>query len=125
VRINWLESKIASIFFFWSVVVLLSLFAFTLFLAVPGIPQFLNSSSAKSSLVALFVALAAAGIPSMLLVFLGMAIFCAYIDQSSIGAKVIWFVLFFLTGPIGSVVYYFVVYRRVGAARRDTTSIAT
>lgn len=61
----------------------------------------------------------------MLLVFLGMAIFCVSIDQSSIGAKVLSFVLFFLTGPIGSVAYYFVVYRRVGGARRDTASIAT
>jgi hypothetical protein len=40
-----------------------------------------------------------------------MAIFCVCIDRSSILKKVLWFVLFFGTGPIGSTVYYFAVYR--------------
>jgi hypothetical protein len=41
---------------------------------------------------------------------MGMAIHCAIADRS-VGVKVRWFFLFFITWPIGSLVYFFTVYR--------------
>ena len=117
-RFNWLESKVASVLFLCSVVLFLSLCAFTFSLVIPGVPQFLNASPAKNLLVILFGALAIMGIPSILLVFFGMAIFCACIDRSSLRKKAFLFALFLGTGPIGSAVYYFAVYRGYLKRRR-------
>ena len=48
----------------------------------------------------------------MLAVFFGMAVYCIVNDRSSKAVgKSLWFLLFFLTGPLGSIVYYFDVYR--------------
>ena len=110
-RLNWLESKAVSMLFFCSVVVFSSLCAFMFFLAIPGILQFLNASSAKNFIGFLFAALAVLGFPSVVVLFFGMAIFCVARDHSTIGTKVLWFALFFFSGPIGSTVYYFVRYR--------------
>lgn len=115
-RLNWLQSKPVSILFLLSVVVVLSLCGFTCLLAIPKVLQFLNASVAKNPLGILFAALVIMGIPSVVVLFLGMAIFCACMNHS-IRTKVLWFVLFFGTGPIGSAVYYFAVYR--GYVRRQ------
>jgi hypothetical protein len=111
VRCNWLKSKAASILFFCSAVALSCLWAVALPIAIPGVRQFLNSSPALSFFAYLFIALCVVAIPSTLILFFGMAVFCACTSQASIGVKVQWFVLFFLSGPIGSTVYYFTVYR--------------
>lgn len=110
-KFNWLESKVFSRLILCSAVVFLGLCAFACLLAIPGAPQFLNDSSAKNLLMILFAALAVMGIPSVLLVFFAMAIFCVFIDRSSNLGKVLWFVLFLGTGPVGSTVYYVAVYR--------------
>lgn len=110
-KFTWLESKAASITFFYSVVVFSCLCVFTFLLAIPGFPEFLNRSPAKSPLVILFGALAIIAIPSVLIILLGMAVFCLFKDHSSIGAKTLWFIIFLVTGPIGSTIYYFVAYR--------------
>jgi hypothetical protein len=111
-RFNWLESKTASILFFCSAVAFLSVCALTFSIALPGIQHFLNSSSTNQFFAILFFAAAALAIPSILLIFFGMAIYCAYMDDRSIGTKALWFALFLTTGPIGSTAYYFTVYRR-------------
>ena len=103
-RLQGFRARRASVLF-------LGLCAFTCSLAIPGVSQFLNASPANNLLVILFGALAVMGIPSMLLLFFGMAIFCACIDRSSTLKKVLWFVLFLGTGPVGSTVYYFAAYR--------------
>jgi hypothetical protein len=110
-RHNWLESKIASVLFFSSVVVCLSCFAFALSLAAPWVRDFLNSSSANELMGDLFFALVVLTIPCSLIVSFGMAIFCAFTDHSPVGTKVGWFLLFFVTWPFGSMVYFFRVYR--------------
>jgi TM2 domain-containing membrane protein YozV len=118
-RFNWLESKAVSIVFLCSAIDFSSLCAFVFLLAIPGVTQFLNSSVAKNPLVVLFGVLAVVGIPSLLVLFFGMAIFCACVDRASVGTKAVWFVLFLVAGPIGSTVYYFAVYR--GAINRKKT----
>lgn len=55
-------------------------------------------------------------------IFFGMAIFCVFNDHTSIGNKVMWFLLFLGTGPIGSTVYYFAVYR--GYIKRKVSGAA-
>jgi hypothetical protein len=120
-RVNWLESKVVSILFLCSAAVFVCLCAFACLLAIPGAPQFVNSSAAKNPLGVLFAALVVAGIPSVVVLFCGMAIFCACAHHS-IRAKVFWFVLFLGTGPIGSTVYYFAVYR--GYHEKDCDAVS-
>ena len=110
-RFKWLESKVASMLFFWSVVVCLICFASFFSFAVPWVRNFLNSSSANNALGVLFAALLVLTIPCSLIISFGMAIFCAFADRSSVGAKVLWFLLFIVIWPFGSMVYYFTVYR--------------
>lgn len=111
-RFNWLESKAVSTLFWWSVVACLICFASYGSLAVPWVRNFLNSSSANDAFGILFMALLVLAIPCSLLISIGMAIFCTFADRSSGGVKVLWFLLFFVTWPFGSMVYFFTVYRR-------------
>ncbi len=110
-KLNWLESKVVSMLFFWSVVVCLSCFCVGLSFVVPWVRNFLNSSSANNALGNLFAALVVLTIPCALIISLGMAIFCGFTDRAAVGAKAVWFLLFFVTWPIGSMVYYFATYR--------------
>jgi len=110
-RFNWLESKVASKLLLWPVIVCLSCFAYALFIAVPWGRHFLNSSSANNFLGIVFVALVALTVPCSLIISFSMAIFCAFMDRSSVGVKVLWFLLFLVTWPIGSMTYFFTTYR--------------
>ena len=111
-RRNWLESKVASALFFWSVVVCLTCFAFVILIAVPWARQFLNTSAVNNVFGNLFFGLGVLTIPCLLIISCGMAIFCAFKDRCSAGLKLLYFLLFLLTWPVGSIVYYFTVYRR-------------
>lgn len=110
-RFNWLESKAVSALFFWSVVVVLICFTSYFSFAVPWVRNFLNSSPANNAFGVLFAALLVLAIPLSLLISVGMAMFCAFVDRSSVGIKVLWFVLFLVTWPFGSMVYFFTAYR--------------
>jgi len=59
---------------------------------------------------------------SVLIIVLGMAIFCVWVDRSSAGAKILWFLLFFSTAPFGSVVYFFCVYRKLVVASHEVVN---
>jgi hypothetical protein len=119
-RFKWLESKAVSILFFCSAVAFLTLCSFTSLALIPGVQQIVNTSRMANQLFVIpFFAVAAVAIPSMIAIFCGMAIFCVCIDRSSILKKVLWFVLFFWTGPIGSTVYYFAVYRGYIKRKRE------
>jgi len=121
-RLNWLESKVVSTLFLGSVVVCLICFASYFSIAVPWVRNFLNSSSANNALGILFAALLVLTIPCSLIVSFGMAMFCAFADRSSVGVKVRWFFLFLVTWPLGSIVYFFTVYR--GFIKRKRTGSA-
>lgn len=110
-KCRWLEPRTASNVFFYSIVDLAALLAFSSVGALPGATDFLNRSPIKMVLVVLFASLVIVGIPSLLLLFFGMAIHCVLGDGSSHFAKYGWFVLFLFTGPIGSTIYFFLVYR--------------
>lgn len=110
-KVNWLGSKVACILFLGSVVECLTCFASYFSFAVPWVRNFLDSSSAKNVLGILFAALLVLTILCSLSISSGMAIFCAVTDRSSVGVKVLWFILFLVTWPFGSMVYYFTAYR--------------
>jgi hypothetical protein len=111
-RIKWLESNAASKLFLWSAVVCLGCLAYALTIALPWGRHFLNSSSANNVLGILFVALVALTVPCSLFISFGMAFFCAFTQRLPIGAKVLWFLLFLMTWPVGSIAYFFTAYRR-------------
>ena len=50
---------------------------------------------------------------AIVIIFFGMAFFCVLRGRSSVSGKILWFVFFFFTGPLGSTFYYFAVYRRL------------
>jgi hypothetical protein len=83
--------------------------------------DFLNRSPIKMFFGVLFASLVIVGIPSMLLLFFGMATHCVLGDGASRFAKFGWFILFFLTGPIGSMIYFFFVYRH--CVRREALAV--
>ena len=74
--------------------------------------------------VALVAALLALfGIPAALILWGVMGYNCSLNSRISKGAKFAWFLLFFTIGCYGSVLYFFVVYRReTVAALQPTTS---
>ncbi|HEU5352048.1 MAG TPA: hypothetical protein VFU55_10665 [Terracidiphilus sp.] len=110
-KFDWLESNVASKLFLWSVVVCLICFVSYFSFAVPAVRIFLNSSPANNALGILFGALLVLTILCALIVSFGMAVFCAFGDRSSVGLKVLWFLLFLGTWPLGSMIYFFTVYR--------------
>jgi len=112
-KYRWLGSKAISAVFFYAVVVFMCFCVITILMAIPSVRQILNSSAINHAFASLFFLMCAIAIPSVLIIYFGMMIFCVRWDRSSIGSKVLWFIFFLLAGPIGSTVYYFSVYRRV------------
>jgi len=61
----------------------------------------------------------AVGMLGLLIIIIGMAIFCLFEDRSSVRAKILWFLVFFFTVPVGSLVYFFTVYRKLIAIQGE------
>lgn len=51
-------------------------------------------------------------VPALVIILLGMMIFCVREDHSPLHVKIFWFIVFFATGWFGAAVYFFTVYRR-------------
>jgi hypothetical protein len=100
--------------FLVSAVDLAILFLFVLLGQIPGVTYFLNHSPMKMLFVAVIGSLIILGMPSMLILFFGMATYCVLREGSPHFTKFGWFVLFLLTGPIGSMIYFFTVYPKHG-----------
>ena len=111
---DWLMSKSLRIIFLCSawVVVALVLFVFsTAALSLHG--NFLLTPMEDRVLVIFLYTIAILLILAIVIIFFGMAIFCMLRERASVSGKILWFVFFFLTGPLGSTLYYFAVYRRL------------
>ena len=113
-----------SILFLCSTIALLALFTYALLIAIPPVRQAVNSTYLNEPFAIVFCVLIGLGIPSFLFMHLGMGLFCACGDSTTIGTKALWFLFFFLTGPLGSMVYYFSVYRRL-VKKQDTGRLRT
>lgn len=123
-RVRWLESNAVSMLFLCSAIELTMLFAYAAVIAIPAARQFFNSSSANNVFGILFAALLLIGMPASVIISFGLAIFCACLDSSSRGTKVLWFLLFFGTWPIGSMFYYFIRYRSVIKRNRTLSAVS-
>ena len=111
---GWLMSKALRIMFLCSawVVVALVLFVFsTAALSLHG--NFVLTPLEDRVFVIFLYTIAILFILAMVIIFLGMAIFCILRGRSSVSGKIFWFVFFFFTWPLGSTLYYFAVYRRL------------
>ena len=98
----------------WAFVCLLILGIF----AGTTLQQIAKSAVGNQILLALLFATGAVGMLAILIIMIGMAIHCIFLDRSSAGAKILWLLSFFLTGPFGSVVYFSKVYRKQVAAHK-------
>jgi hypothetical protein len=56
------------------------------------------------------------------ILFIGMTMFCVLRKRASESGTVSWLVLFFFSGPLGSAVYYFAVYRRLASTQTEATN---
>jgi hypothetical protein len=100
----------------WAVVCSLT---FTILGWPPPLQQIEKAADGVHIMTVLFLAFFAAGVLGLLIIIIGMAIFCLFQDRSSVGRKIIWILVFFFTLPVGSLVYFFTVYKKMVAARRE------
>jgi membrane protein implicated in regulation of membrane protease activity len=92
---------------------------FMILAVTPPFQQIEKTTVGNHVMLVLFFAIAAIGVPAILIIMIGMAIFCVFLDRSSVGAKILWFLFFFFTGPLGSIVYFFGVYKKLAAAHQE------
>jgi multisubunit Na+/H+ antiporter MnhG subunit len=86
----------------------------------PPLKEIEKTAGGKPMMAVLFLAVFAVGVLGLLVIIVGMAISCVLLDRSSVGAKVLWFLVFFFTAPVGSMVYFFTVYKKIVATQRET-----
>jgi hypothetical protein len=121
-KTSWLGSKPMSDVFTvsaWGVVCSLT---FTILHWPPSFPGIEKTVGGNPMMTVLFLAFFAVGVLGLLIIMIGMAIFCLVEDRSSVGKKIIWFLVFFLTAPVGSVVYFFSVYKKMVATQREAVN---
>jgi multisubunit Na+/H+ antiporter MnhG subunit len=59
---------------------------------------------------------------SFFLIMIGMAIHCLSSGDVSIGAKILWSIFAFFTGPLAATIYFFAVYKRQTKTHREITN---
>jgi len=85
----------------------------------PPFPGIEKTAGGNPIMAVLFLAFFAVGVLGLLIIIVGMAIFCAFLDRSSVRAKILWFLVFFFTAPVGSMVYFFTVFKKIMATQRE------
>jgi hypothetical protein len=122
-KFNWLESKTMSALFSGSAWAVVCLLMFTILAVTPPFQQIEKTAVGNHTMLVSFFAIVALGVPAILIIMVGMAIFCVFLDHSSVGTKILWFLSFFFTGPLGSLVYFFSVYRKHVAHVQGSASL--
>ena len=117
---GWLFSKFARRTYFASALLALSLTA-TLIGAKAAIPAAgavaLNPAAASLVRTLLFPEVIGAAV-----LWVGMWYFWFSFDRSHYLIKALWFIFLFFLAPLGTVAYYFLVYRRRSAALEESGS---
>jgi hypothetical protein len=85
----------------------------------PPFDQFEQAGDGNHAMTVVFMLCFAVGMLGLLIIIIGMAIFCLFEDRSSVRAKILWFLVFFFTVPVGSLVYFFTVYRKLIAIQGE------
>jgi hypothetical protein len=114
-KASWLASKKMYYLFFYSSWMVVFLGVFMAFMVTPWFQQITAISGGEFFLRVLGGALGIAGAPAALIIFFGMAIFCIFVDRSSVGTKLLWFFFFFATACFGAAIYFFSVYRKLAS----------
>lgn len=92
---------------------------FTILHWPPSFPGIEKTVGGNPIVTVLFLASFAIGVLGLLIIMIGMAIFCAFLDPSSVRTKIFWFLAFFFTAPVGSMMYFFTVYKKIVATQRE------
>jgi len=117
---GWLRSKTMSAVFTGSAWAVAGWLIFMVLDWPPPLKEIEKTAGGKPMMAVLFLAVFAVGVLGLLVIIVGMAISCVLLDRSSVGAKVLWFLVFFFTAPVGSMVYFFTVYKKIVATQRET-----
>ena len=85
---------------------------FLVFGLTPWFRQVEEVPGGKLLLQILGGAIGIVGAPASIFIFFAMLIFCFRQDPSPVRVKLLWCIVFLITGWFGAVAYYFMVYRR-------------
>jgi len=111
---SWMESKTMFTLFSCSSWVVVALVLFVLSSAALSLHgNFVLTPMGNRVFEVFLYTIAILFILAIVIIFFGMAFFCVLRGRSSVSGKILWFVFFFFTGPLGSTFYYFAVYRRL------------
>jgi hypothetical protein len=83
-----------------------------MFMMTPWFSEIEAMPSGELLLRVLGGALGIVGAPASLIIWVGMMVFCARDDSSSVGVRIFWFIVFFTAAWFGSAVYFFRVYKK-------------
>ena len=121
-RSSWLESKAMSTLFSCSAWVVVSWGVYAVsFLTLWG-PQTKSFKTDNLTVVILGFAIIIISAVSFFFIMIGMAIHCLSSGDVSIGAKILWSVFAFFTGPVAAAIYFFAVYKKQVKAHREVTN---
>lgn len=109
---QWFLSNSSSKLFYYSSLIVVFVGIFLLFMSTPWFNHIDSLPRGDVTLRILGGILGLLGSLAGIIIWFGMAIFCIYNDRSSLGAKILWFILFFCTASFGSVAYFFKVYKK-------------
>ena len=109
---KWISSINAGRVFFYSSWIVIFVGIFLLFMLTPWFDHMGALPRGDMELRILGGLLGILGAPAGIIIWFGMAFFCIYNDRSSLGAKILWFIIFLSTASFGSVAYFFKVYKK-------------
>jgi hypothetical protein len=111
---GWLISKSARIVFSCSAWVVVGFVLLLLCLQTPWLHRQFAVTPMEDQLVWIFAITVTTSIMlAVVIITVGVAIFCVLGKRASVGRKILWLVLFFFTAPLGPAFYYFAVYRKL------------
>jgi hypothetical protein len=109
---RWLRSNKARALFSYSSWAVVCVGFFMIFMLSPWFHEIEAMPRGELFLRVLGGAFGVVGAPASLIIWFGMVVFCLREDQSRLGNKILWFVIFFTTAFFGATAYFFTVYRR-------------
>lgn len=109
---KWIRSNNARRLFLYSSWVIVWTGFFMLFMLTPWFKEIDSIHHGRLILRALASPLAVLAPPAALVILFGMLFFCIREDDSSVGIKILWLILFFVTACFGTAIYFFSVYRK-------------
>ena len=109
---GWIRSQKAFSLFRCSAWVVVCMGVFMIFMPTPWFSQIVATPRGELLLRILGGTLGVLGAPASLITLFGMMAFCIREERSPTSTKIFWFIFFFITGPFGTVIYFFSVYRK-------------